>query len=151
MNKIILSLVAICSVCLTFSANAENKNQEKIPAVITKVIEGDTVKAVVGRELISIRLAGIDCPETRKNEKSDNQIVTFNVQTADDIKILGKKAKKKLKKLLDFKEGEITFQETPEFVCKGETRKVGYLYAGDINVNEYMLKDNACIPFTCKE
>ena len=94
MNKIILSLVAICSVCLTFSANAENKNQEKIPAVITKVIDGDTVKAVVGRELISIRLAGIDCPETRKNEKSDNQIVTFNVQTADDIKILGKKETK---------------------------------------------------------
>lgn len=151
MNKIMLSLVAICSVCLTFSANAENKNQEKIPAVITKVIDGDTVKAVVGRKLISIRLAGIDCPETRKNEKSDNQIVTFNVQTADDIKILGKKAKKKLKKLLDFKEGEITFQETPEFVCKGEARKVGYLYAGDINVNEYMLKDNTCIPFTCKE
>lgn len=151
MNKIMLSLVAICSVCLTFSANAENKNQEKIPAVITKVIDGDTVKAVVGRELISIRLAGIDCPETRKNEKSDNQIVTFNVQTADDIKILGKKAKKKLKKLLDFKDGEITFQETPEFVCKGEARKVGYLYAGDINVNEYMLKDNTCIPFTCKE
>lgn len=151
MNKIMLSLVAICSVCLTFSANAENKNQEKTPAVITKVIDGDTVKAVVGRELISIRLAGIDCPETRKNEKSDNQIVTFNVQTADDIKILGKKAKKKLKKLLDFKEGEITFQETPEFVCKGEARKVGYLYAGDINVNEYMLKDNTCIPFTCKE
>lgn len=151
MNKIMLSLVAICSVCLTFSANAENKNQEKIPTVITKVIDGDTVKAVVGRELISIRLAGIDCPETRKNEKSDNQIVTFKVQTADDIKILGKKAKKKLKKLLDFKEGEITFQETPEFVCKGEARKVGYLYAGDINVNEYMLKDNTCIPFTCKE
>lgn len=151
MNKIMLSLVTICSVCLTFSANAENKEQEKIPAVITKVIDGDTVKAVVGRELISIRLAGIDCPETRKNEKSDNQIVTFNVQTADDIKILGKKAKKKLKKLLDFKEGEITFQETPEFVCKGEARKVGYLYAGNINVNEYMLKDNTCIPFTCKE
>lgn len=151
MNKIMLSLVATYSVCLTFSANAENKNQEKIPTVITKVIDGDTVKAVVGRELISIRLAGIDCPETRKNEKSDNQIVTFNVQTADDIKILGKKAKKKLKKLLDFKEGEITFQETPEFVCKGEARKVGYLYAGDINVNEYMLKDNTCIPFTCKE
>ena len=151
MNKIMLSLVTICSVCLTFSANAENKNQEKIPAVITKVIDGNTVKAVVGRELISIRLAGIDCPETRKNEKSDNQIVTFNVQTADDIKILGKKAKKKLKKLLDFKEGEINFQETPEFVCKGETRKVGYLYAGDINVNEYMLKDNTCVPFTCKK
>lgn len=151
MNKIILSLVALCSVCLTFSANAENKNQEKIPAVITKVIDGDTVKAVVGRELISIRLAGIDCPETRKNEKSDNQIVTFNVQTADDIKILGKKAKKKLKKLLDFKEGEITFQETPEFVCKGETRKVGYLYAGDINVKEYMLENNTCVPFTCKK
>lgn len=151
MNKIMLSLVAICSVCLTFSANAENKNQEKIPAVITKVIDGDTVKAVVGRELISIRLAGIDCPETRKNEKSDNQIVTFNVQTADDIKILGKKAKKKLKKLLDFKEGEITFQETPEFVCKGEARKVGYLYAGDINVKEYMLENNTCVPFTCKK
>ena len=151
MNKIILSLVALCSVCLTFFANAENKNQEKIPTVITKVIEGDTVKAVVGRELISIRLAGIDCPETRKNEKSDNQIVTFKVQTADDIKILGKKAKKKLKKLLDFKEGEITFQETPEFVCKGETRKVGYLYAGDINVNEYMLENNTCVPFTCKK
>ena len=146
-----LSLVTICSVCLTFSANAENKEQEKIPAVITKVIDGDTVKAVVGRELISIRLAGIDCPETRKNEKSDNQIVTFNVQTADDIKILGKKAKKKLKKLLDFKEGEITFQETPEFVCKGETRKVGYLYAGDINVKEYMLENNTCVPFTCKK
>ena len=151
MNKIMLSLVALYSVCLTFSANAENKEQEKIPAVITKVIDGDTVKAVVGRELISIRLAGIDCPETRKNEKSDNQIVTFNVQTADDIKILGKKAKKKLKKLLDFKEGEITFQETPEFVCKGETRKVGYLYAGDINVNEYMLENNTCVPFTCKK
>lgn len=151
MNKIMLSLVATYSVCLTFSANAENKNQEKIPTVITKVIDGDTVKAVVGRELISIRLAGIDCPETRKNEKSDNQIVTFKVQTADDIKILGKKAKKKLKKLLDFKEGEITFQETPEFVCKGETRKVGYLYAGDINVNEYMLENNTCVPFTCKK
>ena len=151
MNKIMLSLVALCSVCLTFSANAENKEQEKIPAVITMVSDGDTVRAVVGRELVSIRLANIDCPENRKNEKSYNQIVTFNVQTADDIKILGKKAQKKLKKLLDFKEGEITFQETPEFVCKGETRKVGYLYAGDINVNEYMLKDNTCVPFTCKK
>ena len=69
MNKIMLSLVALCSVCLTFSANAENKNQEKIPAVITRVSDGDTVRAVVGRELVSIRLANIDCPENRKNEK----------------------------------------------------------------------------------
>ena len=128
---------------------AETKSK-KIPVVVTKVSDGDTVKAVMGEEKVTIRLANIDCPEIRTNDKSLKQANKMQVKP-EEVKVLGKEAQKTLKKLLDFTEGKIYFEETPEYACDGEKRLVGILYADKTNVNEYMLQNSKCKPFTCAD
>jgi endonuclease YncB( thermonuclease family) len=71
----------------------------------------------------------------------------------DDILKQGKRAKEKLNALLTLYKEEIYFTETPEKVCKtgNGDRLVGILYAKDINVNDFMLKEGECRPFTCAD
>lgn len=155
-NILLMSTALLLAGTALNAVNAEeNKETEngnsRIKVTITRVSDGDTVNAVMNGEKVRIRLANIDCPEIRTNDKSLEQAEEMNVEPKN-VKEFGKNAQKTLKKLLDFNENDIYFEETPEYVCKGETRLVGYLYAGDVNVNEYMLKeDTKCRPFSCEE
>ncbi|MBP3687680.1 MAG: thermonuclease family protein [Alphaproteobacteria bacterium] len=126
----------------------------KVKLIVTEVLDGDTIRGVINcQEFVTIRLADIDCAEkSKKTKKLDKQVQEWNMSQEKLIK-LGKKSKEKLEALLKTYETEISFAETPEKVCKtgNGDRLVGIVYAKDINVNEFMLKEGKCRPFTCAD
>lgn len=151
MKKIVLlSLITLLLASAAFTNTYAETKSQKVQIVVIKVSDGDTIKAVMGKEKVTIRLANIDCPEIRTNDKLLKQSNKMQVKP-EEVKVLGKDAQKTLKKLLNFNEGKIYFEETPEFVCDDEKRLVGILYADKTNVNEYMLQNSKCVPFTCKD
>lgn len=160
MNKFVFLslLVILLSGSMSTSSYAKDKNiniKEKNKLVVTEVLDGDTLKGVIGGEkYATIRLADIDCPEFSKksNGKLSKQAKEWNMEQ-DEVVKLGKKSKEKLASLLKLYEENISFVETPKKVCKtgNGDRLVGILYAKDINVNEFMLKEAKCRPFTCND
>lgn len=160
MNKfVLLSLLAILvSGSISTKSYAEDKNmniKEKNKFIVTEVLDGDTLKGVIGGEkYATIRLADIDCPEFSKksNGKLQKQAKEWNMEQ-DEVVKLGKKSKEKLASLLKLYEENISFVETLEKVCKtgNGDRLVGILYVKDINVNEFMLKEAKCRPFSCND
>ncbi len=160
MNKFVFLslLVILLSGSISTSSYAKDKNiniKEKNKLVVTEVLDGDTLKGVIGGEkYATIRLADIDCPEFSKksNGKLSKQAKEWNMEQ-DEVVKLGKKSKEKLASLLKLYEENISFVETPEKVCKtgNGDRLVGILYAKDINVNEFMLKEAKCRPFSCSD
>jgi len=154
MKRYSLIFLVICAnvLCGLQVQAADKINRQQI--VVTEVLDGDTIEATLlnQKKNIRIRLAGIDCPE--KSKKSGN----FNKQLQEwqisekELKEKGKQAKEKLEALVTLNAEDIYFEETPEKVCKGETRTVGVLWTGDgTNINEYMLKKTGCRPYSCVE
>ncbi len=43
-----------------------------IPIKIIRIIDGDTFKGVIEPDTLTVRLIGVDCPESRKNTKAYN-------------------------------------------------------------------------------
>ncbi len=151
MEKSIFVLSLVVAFALnTQSIAAEIASPKKVQVTIAKVSDGDTVKAALNNQYVSIRLADIDCPESRTNDKSLRQAKKMNI-SPEEVKKYGKEAQQELKRLLSFHEEHIYFEETPDKVCRGETRHVGILWADDINVNEYMLEKTKCVSFSCSE
>ncbi|MBE6463129.1 MAG: hypothetical protein E7005_05160 [Alphaproteobacteria bacterium] len=158
MNKFVFLSLLVTLISSTIGTNtyAEDKNiniKEKNKFIVTEVLDGDTLKGVIsGEKYATIRLADIDCPEFSKksNGKLSKQAKEWNMEQ-DEVVKLGKKSKEKLASLLKLYEENISFVETPEKVCKtgNGDRLVGILYAKDINVNEFMLKEAKCRPFSC--
>ena len=149
--KIFLSIVAVL---IAFTTTVCAEEFEKTKIVVTEVVDGDTIDAVILEEekFVTIRFADIDCPEySKKSGRLKKQLKQFN-KSEDEILKLGKSAKEKLKYILRKYEKNIWLQETPEKVCKNNNdRLVGIVYAGDINLNEYMLKNAHCIEYKCSE
>lgn len=149
--KTFLSIVSILCI-LTTTVCADDFGKTKI--VVTEVEDGDTINAVILEEekFVTIRFADIDCPEdSKKSGRLKKQLKQFN-KSEDEILKLGKSAKEKLKYILRKYEKNIWFAETPEKVCKNNNdRLVGVVYAGDIDLNEYMLKNADCIEYKCSE
>ena len=148
----ILSLIYATNFLATQAQATDTKNRE--PIVVTEVIDGDTIDATLleKKKNVRIRLADIDCAE--KNKKSGN----FNKQLKEwqisekELKELGKASKEKLDALITLNEKNLYFEETPEKVCKGETRLIGILWTGKgENINEYMLHNADCKSYSCKE
>lgn len=135
------------------SVDKEQDNLERKRLVVIRVNDGDTLKGVVDYKYQTIRLAGIDCPENRVNAKVLNQMEVFGVKNQVELTKKGKEASHKLKKLLKFYEDEIYFVERPEMVCRygNGKRLVGELYAGEINVGEYMVKEGLCVKMGCRK
>lgn len=127
----------------------------KVKLIVTEVLDGDTIKGVIdGKNYATIRLADIDCSEFSKksNGKLSKQATEWKM-SPDEIVEQGKKSKTKLSSLLKLYEEEIYFTETPEKVCKtgNGDRLVGIVYAKDINVNDFMLKEGKCRQFSCTD
>ena len=158
MNKFVFLSLLVALISSGISANSyaeDNTLRTKNKLIVTEVLDGDTLKGVIsGEKYATIRLADIDCPEFSKksNGKLSKQAKEWNMEQ-DEVVKLGKKSKEKLASLLKLYEENISFVETPEKVCKtgNGDRLVGILYAKDINVNEFMLKEAKCRPFSCPE
>ncbi|MBE2278943.1 MAG: thermonuclease family protein [Ignavibacteriaceae bacterium] len=66
---------------------------------VTKIVDGDTFRMIYGGEDISVRLIGIDTPESRSNERAVNQATAQNT-TVEEITKMGKRSAQFLRKLL---------------------------------------------------
>ena len=113
---------------------------------ITKVTDGDTVKGIINGKEMSIRLSGIDCYETSKRDRAYKQAYLNKMSIADVVK-RGKESKEILTNILK-NNNNITVRFTD--VDKRYNRNVGIIYAGDINVNEYMVQNGGCMMFEYK-
>ena len=147
------ALTSLFASAALINSYATDKNQKRESIVVVKVFDGDTIQATRGKEVVTIRLADVDCAEsTKKSRRLPKQIEEWGV-SEEEIKKQGKKSKAKLDALLKLYAEDITFVETPEKVCKtgNGDRLVGILYAKDINVNDFMLKEGKCKSFTCAD
>ena len=113
---------------------------------ITKVTDGDTVKGIINGKEMSIRLSGIDCYETSKRDRAYKQAY-LNKMSREDVVKRGKESKEILTNILK-SNNNITVRFTD--VDKRYNRNVGIIYAGDINVNEYMVQNGGCMMFEYK-
>lgn len=113
---------------------------------ITKVTDGDTVRGIINGKETSIRLTGIDCYETSKRDRAYKQAYLNKISIEDVVK-RGKESKEILTKLLNSNDN-ITVRFTD--IDKRYNRNVGIIYAGNINVNDYMIKHGGCMMFEYK-
>jgi len=155
MKKIfyLFALTSLFASAALINSYAANKAPKRESIVVVKVFDGDTIQATRGKEVVTIRLADVDCAEkTKKSGRLPKQIEEWGM-SEEEIKKQGEKSKTKLESLLKLYAEDITFIETPEKVCKtgNGKRLVGIIYAEDINVNDYMLKRGECRPFTCAD
>ena len=113
---------------------------------ITKVTDGDTVKGIINGKEMSIRLSGIDCYETSKRDRAYKQAY-LNKMSIEDVVKRGKESKEILTNILK-NNNNITVRFTD--IDKRYNRNVGIIYAGDININEYMVQNGGCMMFEYK-
>ncbi len=111
----------------------------KTPIEIISILDGDTVRAKIDNNKFDIRLIGIDCAETSKNNRAYKQAYLQN-KDIDEILKEGKNAKKYLEFLLKK-------SKTTSFEFKGlddYKRVLGVLYFGEININKKLKQDGYC-------
>lgn len=82
---------------------------------VVSVHDGDTVRVLVGKEQIKVRLFGIDAPESHQS--------------------FGKVSEKELKGLIWKKDVKVEFKEKDQY-----GRTVGVIHLGDQNINLEMVK-----------
>lgn len=141
MKRFIITILIILSVAEIVTAKACLENIK-----ITKVTDGDTVKGIINGKEMSIRLSGIDCYETSKRDRAYKQAY-LNKMSIEDVVKRGKESKEILTNILK-NNNNITVRFTD--VDKRYNRNVGIIYAGDINVNEYMVQNGGCMMFEYK-
>jgi len=139
MKKIVL-IVAIISAILCLTAYFNIKSPQKVE--IVRVLDGDTIETTSSK----IRLAGIDCYETQNRQRSYKQAYE-NSLTIEQVIEKGKKQTEILTNILNEYKGKIYFTEKAGNPPDKYNRQLGTLYAGKINVNEYMLQQGGCLKY----
>lgn len=93
-----------------------------VPIKVMRIIDGDTFEALSGSDTVTIRLIGVDCPESRKNKKAYNDAK----KSENDVEIIvamGELAKEFTKEQL--KNGDTVYLE----LDVGENDKYGRILA----------------------
>jgi len=104
MNKLkflLFSLFSLFFSLFSFSADI-------IPVSVFSVVDGDTIKVYYQKKKKSVRLIGIDAPESNWNRRVEKQAREMN-RNEQTILQLGKMAKEKLKEYV--KAGQVVYLE----------------------------------------
>ncbi|MBQ8785827.1 MAG: thermonuclease family protein [Alphaproteobacteria bacterium] len=115
-------------------------NMQKLEVI--RVLDGDTIEIRNHK----IRLIGIDCYETQNRQRSYKQAYQNNL-TTEQVISNGIKSKEKLENLIIKYKNEIYFKPQEENKTDKYNRLLGTVYAGKINVNEYMLEEGGCLKY----
>lgn len=136
-NKTII-IILICFLSQNVWANSLT------PIEVTKITDGDSIEARIGRNEFKVRLIGIDCYETAKINRAYKQAYRNNI-LVEDVVSRGLKSKKYLEDLfrdnknvqayLDFKGLDIY------------NRVLGVLYFEQLNVNESLKQHGGCMQY----
>ena len=129
----------ICILCLITMVMLECRAETyKFPINVTRILDGDTVKARIDDNEFSIRLLGIDCYETSKIHRAYKQAYENNM-TIEDVVEKGNRAKAELVNQLDNQDIYMEFKGLDIY-----GRVLGILYINDLNINNYMKNTNYC-------
>ena len=108
------------------------------------VIDGDTIKILYHGKKTSVRLLGIDTPESRKNRRAYYQ-ARKNHQDVETIVYLGKQAKRHIKKLLaGYSKVCLVYDQNNAYTGHRDRyhRILAYVYTPDGRfINKLMLED----------
>ena len=120
--------------------------QDLVKAEITKVTDGDTVKAIVNNEELNIRLLDIDTFETRANPRAYWQAEENHLSLGDVFK-KGEQSKQELQKIISKNKGNIYIDPSKK---DKYGRTLGTLYIGnnkEQSINQYMLDIGGALPY----
>ncbi len=142
-SVIIASFLAICVVCVVsgivcgafaLRAHSEVVIDPNTYYPVTYVVDGDTFKALVNQKEITVRVLGINTPET--------------VDPRKPVECYGPEASKQAKALLDGHKVRLVFNPNRETMDK-YGRYLMYAYRDDgLFYNEAMIKDGYAMEYT---
>lgn len=105
----------------------------KDSAQVLRVIDGDTIKVSLKNKKETVRLIGIDAPET--------------VDPRRAVECFGKQSSGKAKEILDGK--TITLESDPTQGNRDKyQRLLRYVFLGDLNFNKFMISEGFVLEFT---
>ena len=133
-----LHFTKLLAIALALSLHASIEAQERTTATILRVVDGDTLKISYRGQEESIRLIGIDTPESQANKKAKGDAV----RTGDDIQLIlsqGRESTNYVKSLVkpgDSIQIEFDMQDRDKY-----GRLLGYVYLSDGRMlNEEMVR-----------
>ena len=94
-------------------------------ATLEKVVDGDTIKVVRDGKKETVRLIGVDTPESKKNKKAKRDVIRSK-KDIDTITELGKESARHTRKLLKNKKEVYIETDVQEKDRYGRT--LGYVY-----------------------
>lgn len=139
-----LTLIPILFFLITLFAFPVNASS-KTPIKVISILDGDTIKARIDNEEFLIRLIGIDCFEINTINRAYKQAYE-NKLTVEEVINKGQDAKNYVQKLY-------SNSKTQFFIFKGidkYSRALGVVYFDNINLNEYLKKNNICSIYNYK-
>jgi len=133
--KIILFLIFI-----SISAAAGEK------VVVKRIVDGDTIHVISGKDTLKIRLIGIDTPESRENNKALRDS-NRSGKDVDTILSQGRKASDFLKSVL--KNGDTVSLEFDVVKSDKYGRTLAYVYLSDGRfLNDLIISSGYAFPLT---
>lgn len=141
-----LLFTLVLTSCSTTLQNKKDEEQSSNNyAVFLRVLDGDTFVANYRNKIQRIRLADIDCFEIVENNRLKTQAKVRNISKSQALK-KGKESEKKL--------AEILMRNNVIYILPlrhdNYGRLIAYVYAGDLNVNQYMHYEGGCYAFPDK-
>ena len=131
-------LTAVLIILISFNAYTQECYK------LLYVIDGDTIKILYHGKKTSVRLLGIDTPESRKNRRAYYQ-ARKNHQDVETIIHLGKQAKRHLKELLaGYSKVCLAYDQNNAYTGHRDRyhRILAYVYTPDGKfINQLMLED----------
>ncbi|HEY9583831.1 MAG TPA: thermonuclease family protein [Candidatus Paceibacterota bacterium] len=129
--KIILILIIILVSTLgTYFSRPNYK--KKIPKIdpkeeykVYKILDGDTFQIKVKKDIVTVRMLGVDTPETVDPRKT--------------VQCFGKEASDKTKEILNGKSVKLELDSTQSKTDKFQ-RILAYVYVDDLLVNKYLIE-----------
>lgn len=106
---------------------------EDQPYAVRQVKDGDTFTAMIGRHEVTVRMLGIDTPET--------------VDPRKPVQCYGKEASDETKSLLTDQKVQLKLNPNREEKDK-YGRYLAYVYSGEMFVNEFLLKNGYAREYT---
>jgi len=123
-------------------------SDDLIPVKVAYVIDGDTYKIYYQGEKKSVRLIGIDTPETQKNNRAELQSRQFG-KDIEEIKKLGQQAKQYATNFI--KEGQTIYLEFDVQKTDKYGRLLAYVWLDkgkNKMMNEIMIKEGYAVVYT---
>ncbi|ADO45032.1 nuclease (SNase domain protein) [Hydrogenobacter thermophilus TK-6] len=146
MKKVfILLLLFLCS-CRSEEGAKLTVNAKNVPCKITRVVDGDTFRCRIDAEEITVRLIGVDTPESKENPKAKRDADRTGM-SLEEITRMGREAYQFTKSLIPV--GTTVYLETDVQLTDRYGRVLAYVWLPDGRMlNEVLLKEGYAQVYT---